>query len=232
MKSRLLLPSLFVAVCVAILLGLGTWQVYRLHWKEKILAQIDASEHAPPQPLGEHPPPYGRVSATGHFRYDRAVRYGIDVRDTLKGAILGHYELVPLERDGAPTVLVNRGWVPEQPTVPVDQPDGTVTVTGFVRPASPAGWFTPADNVAARQFYALDPQVIAAAIGLGPVLPFSLTVLGPDVPGHLPIPAQDFPRPPNNHLSYAVTWYSLALILLVMFVMRVRMKPGSLTAYR
>lgn len=231
-RRGLLIPSLIVAVCVLLLTGLGTWQVYRLHWKEGILAQIAAAEHAPPQPVGPNPPDYGRVEATGRFRFDRAVRYGIDVRDTPKGAVLGHYQLVPLERDNAPALLVNRGWVPEQPDGPVDDPDTIVTVVGYVRPPSSPGWFSPADDVAKRQFYTLDPPVIARDLGIGPVLPFSLTVLGPARDGRYPVPAQDFPRPPNNHLSYAVTWYALAVLLLVMFVLRVRTRPTSVTAYR
>lgn len=226
-RPRILLSSFCVALAVLLLLGLGTWQVYRLQWKEGILAQIDAGEHEPPQALGPHPPEYGRVAVTGRFDFEHAVRYGIDVRDTLRGPVSGHYQLVPLKRDGAPTILVNRGWVPETLGTRVDDMTGVVTVTGYVRPESHAGWFSPADDVAGRQFYTLDPAVIAKAMELGPVLPFSLTVLGPAADGRYPVPAADFPRPPNNHLSYAITWYSLAAILVVMFVLRLRSKPEA-----
>ncbi len=228
-RRGLLVPCLCVALAVLVLLGLGTWQVYRLHWKEGILARIAAAEHAPVLPLGANPPQYERVSVTGHFRFDLAARYGIDVRDTLKGPIPGHYQVVPMERDGAPTLLVNRGWVPETAGVSVDKPGGVVTVIGFVRPGSRPSWFSPADNPADRQFYTLDPPVILKSLGIDRALPFALTVLGPDENGRYPVPAQDFPRPPNNHLSYAITWYSLAVVLVVIFVLRLRERPGKRT---
>lgn len=220
----LVLPSLLAALGVLILVGLGTWQVYRLRWKEGILAQITAAEQHPPAPLTDHPPDYGRVSVTGRFRYDEALSLGVDVRDTTRGSVMGHYQLVPLERDHAKTVLVNRGWVPEN--VKPNDPQGTVTVTGYVRPATHAAWFTPANDIPHRLVYALDPQAIAAELGIGPVEPFSLTVLGTVPNGTYPVPAADFPRPPNNHLVYAITWYSLAIALVVMFVLRVRANPA------
>lgn len=220
--KSLLVPGLLVALGVALLLGLGTWQVYRLHWKEGILARIDAAEREPPRPLGPNPSAYDRVAVTGRFRYDQAVNYAVDVRDTPKGPVMGHYQLVPLQRDAGPALLVNRGWVPETANTQVNQPPGTVTVTGYVRPAEKSGLFTPADDPAQRQFYALNPVAIGQAEGFGPVLPFSLTVLGRVPEGQYPIPASDLPRPPNNHLSYAITWYSLAAALIAIFIARIR----------
>ena len=212
---------------VLLLLSLGTWQVYRLQWKENILAQIAASEHGPVRLLGTDPPLYARVTATGHFRFDLAARYGIDVRDTLKGPMVGHFQIVPLEREDAPTLLVNRGWVPETPGVPVDNPVGLVTVIGFVRPATPAGWFSPADDTRTRQFYSLDPAVISKTLGVAQALPFSLTALGPAKESQFPVPASTLPQPPNNHLTYAITWYSLAIVLVVMFVLRLRARDPA-----
>src|SRR5271163_4015811 len=77
-RRGLKLPILFVTLGVLILLGLGTWQVYRLHWKEGILAEITAAEQHPPAPLADHPPEYGRVSVTGRFRFDKALSLGVD----------------------------------------------------------------------------------------------------------------------------------------------------------
>jgi surfeit locus 1 family protein len=224
-QPSLLLPGFFVSLGVLLLLGLGTWQVYRLHWKEGILAEIAAAESHPPAPLTEHPPEWGRVTVSGRFRYDKAVRIGLDVRDTTTGSVMGHDQLVPLERDGAPALLVDRGWIPETKGTPVDEPAGPVSVTGYIRQGEHPAWFSPADDVAGRQFYVLDPPAIAKAMDDGPVEPFALIVLGTAADGHYPVPAADFPRPPNNHLSYAITWYSLAIVLVVMFIIRIRAKP-------
>ena len=99
---RILLPGFSTLVMLMVLVGLGTWQVYRLHWKEAILARIAAAEVAPAVPLTDEPAPYTKVSVTGRFRYDRAAEFGAEVRDTLAGPTIGFYQIVPLERDGAP----------------------------------------------------------------------------------------------------------------------------------
>jgi surfeit locus 1 family protein len=76
----------------------------------------------------------------------------------------------------------------------------------------------------ARRFFTLDPVAIGAAVGQPTVRPFVLVALatGPAIAGHWPEPAQHLPRPPNNHLSYAITWYGLAVALLAIFIVWAR----------
>jgi surfeit locus 1 family protein len=219
---RFLVPGLTTLIALLILLGLGTWQVYRLHWKEGILARIATAEAGPPLPLTQNPGSYTKVWVSGRFRFDRAVEFGAEVRDTRTGPTMGFSQVVPLQRDGAQTILVDRGWVPQGRETPLDDPAGTVTVTGYVRPGERASWFSAADDPAARQFYTLDPQAIASAVGLANLEPFTLVALGPAVSGSFPVPAQHLPRPPNNHLSYAMTWYGLAASLIIIFGVWVR----------
>jgi surfeit locus 1 family protein len=207
---------------LAVLIGLGTWQVYRLQWKEGILARIAAAEAAPPVPL---PPdlasavlqPYTKVSVIGRFRFDRVAQFGAEVRDTRAGPTMGTSQIVPLERDNAPAILVDRGWIPQKREASLDEPAGTVTVTGYVRPAEGQHWFSPTDDEAARQFYTLNPAAIGAALGFPQPEPFTLVAMGPSIQGAYPAPAEHLPRPPNNHLSYVITWYGLAASLVVIF---------------
>lgn len=77
--------------------------------------------------------------------------------------------------------------------------------------------FAATDDTELRRFYTLDPAAIGAALSLGRVAPFTLVALGPTPPEGYPDPAKRLPRPPNDHLSYAITWYSLAGTLLVVF---------------
>jgi surfeit locus 1 family protein len=210
---------------LVVLIGLGTWQIYRLHWKEGILAQIATAEAAPPVPLGANPAPYTKISVTGRFRFDRAAQFGAEVRDTRIGPTMGFSQIVPLERDGAPPILVDRGWVPEKREASLDDPAGVVTVVGYVRPREVQHWFSPADDQAARQFFTLDPEAIGAAVGYPNLVPFTLVAMGPSIAGiaeSFPVPAQHLPQPPNNHLSYVITWYGLAVSLVVIFGVWVR----------
>jgi surfeit locus 1 family protein len=209
-------------VMLIVLVGLGTWQVQRLHWKEDILARIARAEASPPVPLAADPSPFTKVETEGRFRSDLTVLYGAEVRETPTGPKMGAHLIEPLQRDGQPTVLVDRGWVPATPTAPLDLPEGTVHVTGFIRPPDERGWFSATDNPAERHFYTLDPAAIGDALRLNAVAPYVLVVLGSAPATLWPDPAQHLPRPPNNHLSYVITWYGLAVALIAVFTIYAR----------
>jgi surfeit locus 1 family protein len=218
--ARLLAPALSTAAMLVVLLGLGTWQVRRLQWKTGLLAQIDAAERQPGVPLAGTPPPFTKVSADGVLRGDLAALYGADVRDTPAGPVLGGQLIEPLERQGGDPVLVDLGWVP-QDGWRARAVSGAAHVEGYARPADHAGMFSAADDPASRVFYTLDPAAIGHALGLVREAPFTLVKLG-EAPQGAPDPARHLPRPPNNHLQYALTWYGLAGALLVIFVAYVR----------
>jgi surfeit locus 1 family protein len=219
---RLVWPLSGLLVLELILLGLGTWQVHRLHWKEAILEDIARAEAAPAVPLAGKPGPFTKVSVSGRLRHDLAASYGADVRDTATGPQLGSYLIVPLERSNEPTLLVDRGWVPDKRSGPINEPQGMVSISGYIHPADHPGMFSARDDPATRTFYTLDPVAIGAALGLKNVAPFVLIALGPPPAEHYPEPATHLPRPPNDHFIYAVTWYGLALALVVMFVVWAR----------
>ncbi len=203
---------------LTVLIGLGVWQVHRLAWKTELLAAIDRAEAGPAIPLTDVPSPFAKVRVQGRFRPDLAAVYGVSVRDTPIGPVMGADLLQPLEREDGSLVLVDRGWVPQSSDKEVAMPSGPVSVEAFVRPAEAPHWFSPSDDVPGRHFYTLNPSAIAAALGLRSVAPFTLVALGQPSPSGYPIARTSLPRPPNNHLSYAITWFGLAGALLVVFV--------------
>ena len=225
---RLLIPALSTLVMLVVLVGLGTWQVQRLLWKRAILAAVDAAESAPATPLGPTPAPFAKVVATGTFDRAATALYGSEIRTGAGATIGGARALAVLRRDGAAPILVDRGWVPAGTGAPPPPgpPSGPVAIQGELRPPVPPGWFTPAPDLAARRFYALDPASIGPAIGEPALAPYTLVAIGPPTPGPptpgQPEPASALPRPANNHLSYAITWYGLALSLLVVFALYLR----------
>ncbi|MBV9735261.1 MAG: SURF1 family protein [Acidisphaera sp.] len=202
---------------LALLVGLGNWQVRRLAWKRGVLAAIAAAEAAPAVPLPAAPSPFQKVSVTGSFRPDLAALFADEVCDTPRGPVIGGELIVPLERPGALAVLVDRGWIPLDRRGAVATPAGSVTVVGYVHPADHPGPFSARDDAAGRRFYTLDPPAIGAALGLPGVAPFVLIALGDPPAAGYPVPARHLPQPPNNHLQYAITWYGLAACLLVIF---------------
>jgi surfeit locus 1 family protein len=210
---RLILPLLVALPVLAVLLGLGAWQWQRLGWKTALLAELATAEAGPPEPLGDPPLPYRKVAVTGRFDHTREALLGAEVRGNRMGAHL----LVPLLRPGAPPLLVDRGWVPVPPGPALERPQAEVTVIGYVRPADARDWQSATDDVTGRRFYTFDPAVIGRALEVPGVVPHvGLVALAtPGTPdASLPAPARQLPRPNNNHLGYAITWWGLAAALL------------------
>lgn len=224
MNRRLVAPAFAALVMLAVLLGLGAWQLRRLASKEALLAQIDRAESAPPVPLPARgtPAPFSRIILRGRLRADPVALYGIDVRGEGAAMRLGASLVEVLDRPGAPPVLVDLGWVPTDDGAIVQPIGGDATIIGYVRPAENPSWLSARDDLATRHFYTLNPTTIGAALGAPEVLPFTVVALSHVGPGPYPVPAASLPRPPNNHLQYALTWFGLAAVLVVIFASWVR----------
>ena len=227
MTRRLVGPALLTMLALAVLIGLGSWQVHRLTWKRDMLAAIERSESEPAVPFTGEIVPFAKVTVAGRFDLTKVALFGAEVRQTQIGPTMGARMIVPLLRDGAPPVLVDRGWVPEHPQTAIAQPDGQLTVTGFVRPGESPGWFSASDDTVGRRFFTLDPGTIGSALGLTRVEPFVLVALTGTPNRGWPDPAHGMPRPPNNHLIYAITWYGLAVVALVVFTLWARGESRS-----
>ena len=120
--------------------------------------------------------------------------------------------MTPLKLDSGESVVVNRGFVPDTMKAEAKNgPRGETKVVGLMRASEPRNLFTPADEPANGVFFSQDVQALAAAMRLGPHAPFSIDAeAGPD-----PLPEGGETRLtfPNNHLSYAFTWFGLAIAL-------------------
>jgi surfeit locus 1 family protein len=209
LKRNVRAPFLFTLVVFLILVQLGAWQLRRLHWKEGLLARIDIATRNPPVPLAGAPEAFTKVVVTGTWDVAHKALYGTDVR---RGQ-LGAYVIEPLLRAGMPPVLVDRGFVANGVAVP-DAP-GEVRVVGYVRDAEPGSWWGIKDDLREWHFYALDARAIAREMGMAQPESFTLVAMG-DEAGP-PEPARGFPELSNNHLSYALQWFSFAVIDWVVF---------------
>ncbi len=210
--------TILTLVGLAVLVALGTWQVERLAWKRALLSEIAARTAAAPVPLPARIADpeawrYRRVRVTG--RFDHA-------HEMLLAAGRGWQVITPLLRDGAPAVLVVRGFVPADKRAPesrmAGQLKGELTLTGIVRLApSRKGWFTPANDPAAGRWYWRDRDAMARAAGLAAVAPVFVEAEA-SAPGGWPQGGVTRLDIPNRHLQYALTWYALAVVLAVIYV--------------
>jgi surfeit locus 1 family protein len=214
---RLLLPALSTLAMLVVLIGLGVWQVQRLHWKLGLLDQIAQAEANPAIPLPQNPSQFTKVKAEGRLRNDLESLYGAQGREIHGEGVMGGQLIVPLERPGQDTIMVDRGWVPSASFGKIPGPEGVSKVEGYVRSADHAHMFSLTDDPTHRLFYTLDPQAIGAALGLAHVAPYTLVAMGAQPAEGAPEPAKALPSLPNNHLVYAITWFGLAATLLVIF---------------
>ncbi|PPD25101.1 MAG: surfeit locus 1 family protein [Methylocystis sp.] len=225
----LLGPAVATTLLFALLVSLGFWQVRRLGEKEALIARVEQRSTQSPQPM---PPPdrWASLRAEDYdFMHVRAAGRFIDGRDALvfaappEGASRepGYWLVTPFALTGGGLLLVDRGFLPASKAgdaaVRAASP-GEVTLVGLLRAPERRNPFTPADQPEKGVFYARDPAAIAGALGLADAAPFALVLdavpaAGPDWPR----PVGGVPTIVNNHFSYAVTWFSLSLALLVVF---------------
>ncbi|HUH83545.1 MAG TPA: SURF1 family protein [Stellaceae bacterium] len=226
--------SLFWPIAVAVggflvLIGLGTWQVQRLFWKEGLIAQrqaaVTAPPIAPPRSLAEaRGLEYHRITATGRLQND----HELDLGATDDGGHPGYQVITPLVLDDGAVLLVDRGFVPEAKRAPASRPEGElageVAVTGLLRlaPEEKPHWFLPDNSPTKNYWLYVDIPAMARAAQQEHVLPYYLDADATPVPGGLPVGGQTRLDLPNNHLQYAITWYALAAALAVIAVLRIR----------
>jgi surfeit locus 1 family protein len=198
---------------------LGSWQVQRLDWKTKLVAKFEDRLVRPPLPLPPRIDPdavaefdYRRVYATGKLRHDQEMLIGPRMHDGQDG-----FQVVtPLEREGASTILVNRGWISRDKQ---DQrsrdlsalPTGEVTISGLLREPVKKNMFTPKNKPEEGKFFFPDVYQMASIAGCEPVWveetmePGLLESYDREAKGR-PIGRPAAVNLRNNHAQYIFTW--------------------------
>lgn len=204
----------------AILVSLGIWQVQRLDWKLGVIADIDARIEATPIPLPDVLDPVNDAYLPVEVRGVLDPTY-LRVLVSQKEIGAG-YRIISAFDMGGRRVLLDRGFTPvDQPNVPSHE--GSVTVRGNLQWPQETDGFTPAPDIAKNIWFAREIDDMAEALKTEPVLVVAKKTSFNDAPIS-PLPV-DTTAIPNDHLSYAITWFSLAAIWLAMtfaFTMRAR----------
>lgn len=202
----------------AILISLGVWQVQRLAWKEALLERIAAEIGSAPQPLKTGLPRYTPVEVAGRFA-EGHLRM-LASRKTI-GPV---YRIIrPFEAEGIGRILVDTGWQRDGKGVIAAAPQ-TVELVGNVDTPNEADSYTPEPDLAKNIWFARDVPAMAEALNTKAVLIVLRERPQVDL-GVTPWPV-DTVGIPNDHLQYAITWFSLATIWLAMSVYFLQPKKG------
>ena len=193
----------------AILVSLGLWQVQRLAWKEGVLADIEDRIAADPVPLPDALDPardaYLPVEVTGTLRPDY-----LQVLVSQKTIGAGYRIIRPmLHPEG--DILIDLGFVTTADASGLKFEEGPpVTIVGNLQWPQEIDSFTPEPDLARNIWFARDVGAMAEALDTRPILVVRRDA--PQLGGPLsPLPV-DTSAIPNDHLQYAVTWFSLAAI--------------------
>ena len=216
-------PTVFTVPAILVMIGLSIWQVQRLSWKEGLIAERTERTTADPVAL----PPAGTDLKTLEFRkvavsgsFDHAHEFYLAARS--QNGNVGYWIVTPLKTDAGETVLIERGWVPENKKRPETRAEGqvagSVTLTGFIRLPQVKTFFQPDNEPQKNIWFYLSPAEMAQAASIPARTDLYLDADLTSNPGGFPIGGQTRINLPNDHLQYAITWALLALSLAVVYV--------------
>jgi len=204
---------------LATLLALGFWQLDRLEWKRGIIAEAERRLAMPPVSLPVNLDPdrddYLPVFAEGSFAGEELYHL-----TSQKPQGPGFDIIAPFETTQGRRILIERGYVPQDSRDPATRsaPEGQQRIEGFLRWPDDVNRFTPDPDTAKRIWYARNVPSLAEAAGTEPVM----IVQAPNGATDYPRGREGVVRIRNHHLQYAITWFSVAAIWLVMTLLWTR----------
>ena len=218
--SRFLVAALGL-LGVLVFLGLGIWHLERRVWKLDLIARVDQRIHAP---VVDAPGPqsWSGLNAPGYeYRHVRLAGQ-FQGANTLVQAVTelggGYWVLTPMRDDRGFTVLVNRGFVPQERKAEFERENADLiapaAVDGLLRVSEPGGGFLRSNDPAAGRWYSRDVAAIAKARGLTDVAPYFIDA-GASGPDSWPRGGLTVVKFRNAHLVYALTWFALAAMLAI-----------------
>ena len=210
MKNKLLF-SVFVYFVILTLLSLGFWQIYRLNWKLELIEQIENSLKNDPVELSNiEKKNYLRIKTSGDIDFDKQI-YLYNLNDAGKPG----FEVINPIKIGDENYLVNRGWIPfEKKDLPeinlVDQNQIVGTLMLQTKPST----FKPENDIEKNYWFTLDREDILKFTGRN----FSEYVIYLNGDYKIPKPRVITAKISNNHKKYAITWFSMAISILLIYL--------------
>jgi len=207
------IPVVFIIAAEILLIGLGVWQVERLEWKNGLITTI---EKAQAEPVLTRLPPnlegleYRKVALAGKFLHDKTL-HKVGSR---QGERSGFFLLTPFALKDGRIILVNRGFAPVDAAV---QHKGTQSVNGVLRPVRGKRAFFIPDNQPEKNVWLYEDIAAMSQQTKLSLLPLVVEATGVYKKNVYPIPSDGKIALRNDHLGYAITWFSLAVVGIVLF---------------
>ena len=210
--KNLFLFKIFVFLFITLFCALGTWQLYRLQWKQDLISQISEGLKSTPikysQNINKN---YQKVILTGKYNFENQI-YLYSLND--KGQP-GFDVVTPFETISKENVLVNRGWIKKEFKNSFDINTSSKNITGMLRQANRTNLFTPDNDINKNIWFSINLIDVQKTTGKK----FNKFIIYlEDQNINIPKPKKITVDVPNNHLKYAITWYLISISILFYYL--------------
>ena len=210
MKHKFLF-SVFIIFFIFVFIALGTWQIIRLNWKNNLILEIENSLKKPPvQLLQSNQQNYLKIKTSGRVDFEKQI-YLYNLNDS---GTPGFEVLNPILIDGE-NYLLNRGWIPFEKK---DTPEINIldqnNIEGTLKIQGRKNIFKPDNDIKENYWFSLNREDISKFTGKK----FSKYIIYLDGNYQFPRPKKITANISNNHKKYAMTWFSLAISILLLYL--------------
>jgi len=203
--------SVFIIFFILVFIGLGTWQIIRLNWKNNLILEIENSLKNPPVELAQSKKEnFLKIKTSGSIDFDKQIYlYNLNESGT------PGFEVINPITIGDENFLINRGWIPfeKKGTQEINVFDQK-NIIGTLRLQGRKNIFKPDNDLDENYWFSLNREDILKFTGKN----FSKYIIYLDGNYQLPRPKKITANISNNHQKYAITWFSLALSILLLYL--------------
>ena len=210
MKHKFLF-SVFVIFFILVFIALGSWQIIRLNWKNNLILEIENSLKNPPVELTQSTKEnYLKIKTSGSIDLDKQI-YLYNLNDN---GTPGFEVINPILIDNE-NYLINRGWIPfeKKGSQEINFFDES-NIIGTLKLQGRKNIFKPDNDIKENYWFSLDREDILEFTGKK----FSNYIIYLDDNYQSPKPKKITANISNNHKKYAITWFSLAISILLLYL--------------
>ena len=203
--------SVFIIFFIFVFIALGSWQIIRLNWKNNLILEIENSLKNPPVELNKSiEENYLKVKTSGTIDFDKQI-YLYNLND--KGTP-GFEVINPILIDNE-NYLINRGWIPfeKKDSQEINFFDEK-NIIGTLKLQGRKNIFKPENDIEENYWFSLNREDISKFTGKK----FSEYIIFLDGNYQFPKPKKITANISNNHKKYAITWFSLAISILLLYL--------------
>jgi len=203
--------SVFVIFFILVFIYLGSWQIIRLNWKNNLILEIETSLKKPPVQLSEtNVANFLKIKTSGSIDFDKQIYlYNLNENGT------PGFEVINPLMINSKNYLINRGWIPfeKKDSEEIYEFDES-NIIGTLKSQGRRNIFKPDNDIKENYWFSLDRKDILEFTGKE----FSNFIIYLDGNYQLPKPKIITANISNNHKKYAITWFSLAISILLLYL--------------